>query len=174
MCSHVRLQSFPHWLQAGLCEWEESKEMGAEAGKSPAHLHSFLSCLPTTMRARQGLAWEWMRDTWKKVKGILDPPKGPRSWPSTHECSQPRSAGPPSWSIDSSEIRNYCCQRHGIWGVVCYTALINTLGLESKSQEALDYRDQKIPLNCKEQELGIREEQSRERQKGGGEGQVKR
>ena len=58
--------------------------------------------------------------------------------------------------------------------MVCYTALINTLGLESKSQEALDYRDQKTPLNCKEQELGIREEQSRERQKGGGEGQVKR
>lgn len=47
--------------------------------------------------------------------------------------------------------------------MVCYTALINTLGLESKSQKALDYRDQKISLNCKEQELGIREEQSRER-----------
>ena len=58
-------------------------------------------------------------------------------------------------------IRNnkWCCQRHRIWGVVCYTALVNTLGLESKTQKALDYKDQKTPLNCKEQELGIKEEE---------------
>ena len=43
--------------------------------------------------------------------------------------------------------------------MVCYTALVNTLGLESKTQKALDYKDQKTPLNCKEQELGIKEEE---------------
>lgn len=146
VCSHVLFQCFPHWLQAGPFEWEDSKEMEAEAGKIPVHLHS-LSLLPIHHH-------ENMSRTGLRVDERYMEESQRHPWPTkrTHELTIYTGTFPAKVSRTTQLIhrliRNnkWCCQRHRIWGVVCYTALVNTLGLESKTQKVLDYKHQKIPL----------------------------